>query len=107
MSDVCPCTNEATPDRVPLFLCGLRSNARSEADVSEGHPHSSAYQKPLSMKLSYWLDLSLVQQSDLQIRLGLYDVINALKFLHEVGNVAHNNVCQSAVHVAASGTLRS
>ena len=106
MSDVCPCTNEATPDRLPLFLCGLRSNARSEADVSEGCPHS-AYQKTLSMKLSYSLDLSLVQQSDLQIRLGLYDVINALKFLHEVGNVAHNNVCQSAVHVAASGTLRS
>jgi len=48
------------------------------------------------------LTVVLSQQSDLQIRLGLYDVINALKFLHEVGNVAHNNVCQSAVHVAAS-----
>jgi len=48
------------------------------------------------------LHVVLAQQSDLQVRLGLYDVIGALRFLHDKADVVHNNVCQASIQVAAS-----
>ena len=45
----------------------------------------------------------LGQQSPLQICLGLQDVIQALQFLHNVGQVCHNNISQSCILVTTNG----
>ncbi len=45
------------------------------------------------------LSAVLPGQTELQVRLGLADVAEALHFLHERGGAAHNNVCVGAVFV--------
>ena len=49
------------------------------------------------------LSVVLGQQSHLQVCLGLQNIICALQFLHDVGQVCHNNICQSSILVTPSG----
>ena len=49
------------------------------------------------------LSVVLNQQSELQICLGLQNVIHALQFLHDAGQVCHNNICQSSILVTPNG----
>lgn len=54
--------------------------------------------KPLSMVLS--------TQNDIQICLGLRNVLCSLIFLVEKANVGHINVCMSSIYVTATGAWR-
>lgn len=54
--------------------------------------------KPLSLVLS--------SQNDIQICLGLRNILCSLTFLVEKANVCHLNVCTSAIYVAANGAWR-
>lgn len=54
--------------------------------------------KPLSMVLS--------MQNDIQICLGLRNVLCSLIFLVEKANVGHINVCMSSIYVTATGAWR-
>ncbi len=49
------------------------------------------------------LSVVISQQSPLQICLGLQNIFHALEFLHEVGQVCHNNVSQSSILVTPNG----
>ena len=49
------------------------------------------------------LSVVLNQQSHLQICLGLQNIIHAVQFLHDVGQVCHNNICQSSILVTSCG----
>jgi len=46
------------------------------------------------------------QQTDLATRLGLHETIQAVQFLHHLGQATHNNICQAAVFVTPHGRWR-
>lgn len=48
----------------------------------------------------------LTKLSSLQISIGLYSILKALKFLHEKAAASHNNVCISSIYVTREGNWK-
>ncbi|XP_022909202.1 protein-associating with the carboxyl-terminal domain of ezrin [Onthophagus taurus] len=54
--------------------------------------------KPLSLVLS--------TLNNLQICIGLYSILKALYFLHNIAEVSHNNVCLASIYIAKDGNWK-
>ncbi|XP_066293399.1 protein-associating with the carboxyl-terminal domain of ezrin-like [Branchiostoma lanceolatum] len=52
------------------------------------------------------LELVIDALTSAEICAGLFNVIEALSFLHERGGVCHNNVCMSSIYVSGDGSWR-
>ncbi|XP_078685970.1 protein-associating with the carboxyl-terminal domain of ezrin-like [Branchiostoma floridae x Branchiostoma belcheri] len=52
------------------------------------------------------LELVIDTLTSAEICAGMFNVIEALSFLHERGGVCHNNVCMSSIYVSGDGSWR-
>lgn len=48
----------------------------------------------------------LISQTPLQICIGLYSILKAIKFLHEKAFSSHNNVCSASIYVTKDGSWK-
>ncbi|XP_064650130.1 protein-associating with the carboxyl-terminal domain of ezrin-like [Lineus longissimus] len=113
---------KADGSRVSAFVYQLQTKSSSGERLENLVKHLKTIRHPTIMKfLAYGkisgnhvlvtepvqcLDQVIEGLSPCEILAGMYNVIEAITFLHEAASVCHNNICMSSIFVGADGAWK-